>query len=70
MEAKRVCETDPHLQGWYVNIHSSQYIKSCAAGWREGWVGGEGRRGGAAAAEGFERGEEGWVGLRLFVRIG
>lgn len=29
MEAKRVCEIDPAFQGWYVFIHSSQYIKSC-----------------------------------------
>ena len=41
------------------------------AGWREWWVGGGGGEGGrGAAAEGFERGVEGWVGLRLFVRIG
>lgn len=32
MEAKRVCEIDPNLQGWYVNIHSSQYIISCWGG--------------------------------------
>ncbi len=42
MEAKRVCEIDPNFQGWYVNIHSLQYIKSCGAGWRG--LGGEGRR--------------------------